>query len=484
MSENQSLIRKVFVSYAHTNEDHVEWVIDLATSLQADGIEVVLDQWDLREGQDANVFMEQMVTDESIDRILMVSDANYAAKADKREGGVGTESQIISAELYKQVGQTKFVAILRERDKDDQACLPVFYGSRIYIDMCDEESFSRNYERLVRHIFDKPLNVKPPLGKAPAFIISNGLSSVICIRSSRRFCDVLITGRGNPAAAFDQFAKDLVVDLEAHRMSLDRDAEESWPDDVLDSIEKMRPIRDALIDVVAITGSSVYESWLLPAIVALLEKTANFAKILTKPNAGIRAISQDNFRFFAQEAFLSVIGILICKRRYDLVNRLFCADYFIRDRHDEESINTERYDVFHDPAITLEEMCNQKLESKWISFTGNLIFKRATHPELPALQLIQADAISLLHGMQHHGQWPPTVSIHGRYHQRLPLFDSVVTTGNVGGLGEILGIDSVRGILDLLESDEMRHFYSGGRYWRTCYSDGSIFALEDLRSYR
>src|SRR5262245_26300445 len=87
---------RVFISYSWSADDHVEWVAGLGERLMADGIEVVLDQWSLKDGQDLTAFMEQMVSDSSIKRVLIVSESSYAIKADARRGGVGTESQIIS----------------------------------------------------------------------------------------------------------------------------------------------------------------------------------------------------------------------------------------------------------------------------------------------------------------------------------------------------------------------------------------------------
>ena len=60
--------------------------------MRNDGIDVVIDVWDLRPGNDNYAFMERMVTDKSVTRVLIFSDSDYATKADARTGGVGTES--------------------------------------------------------------------------------------------------------------------------------------------------------------------------------------------------------------------------------------------------------------------------------------------------------------------------------------------------------------------------------------------------------
>ncbi|WP_221642321.1 SEFIR domain-containing protein [Listeria booriae] len=41
---------KVFISYSWTTPEHVERVMDLARSLMHDGIDVVIDKWDLEQG--------------------------------------------------------------------------------------------------------------------------------------------------------------------------------------------------------------------------------------------------------------------------------------------------------------------------------------------------------------------------------------------------------------------------------------------------
>jgi hypothetical protein len=41
-------------------------------SLMGDGVNVILDVWDLKNGQDKYVFMEQMVEDSEIKKVLSV----------------------------------------------------------------------------------------------------------------------------------------------------------------------------------------------------------------------------------------------------------------------------------------------------------------------------------------------------------------------------------------------------------------------------
>eukprot|EP00438_Fugacium_kawagutii_P025335 Skav203852 [mRNA] locus=scaffold7657:1253:2201:- [translate_table: standard] len=160
---------KVFVSYAWADPDGDDWVLELAEDLVRNGVQVILDQWDLREGHDAFVFMEQSVTDASISKVIIVTDRRYCEKADAREGGAGTEAQIVSPEIYGQAKQTKFVACPREHFDDGQPAIPTFYRGKIHIDFTDEADRDSSIEKLLRWIFDKPLRTRPVLGEPPSF---------------------------------------------------------------------------------------------------------------------------------------------------------------------------------------------------------------------------------------------------------------------------------------------------------------------------
>lgn len=174
---------KLFISYSWSNPTHEQWVIDLAEDLTQSGVHVILDKWDLKEGHDSFAFMEKMVTDPQITKVAIICDEVYASKADDRSGGVGTETQIISREVYENQEQGKFVAIIAERDSEGKAYLPTYYKSRIYIDLSEPDNNADNFEKLLRWIYDKPLYTRPEIGKRPSFLdesdgISLGTSAV------------------------------------------------------------------------------------------------------------------------------------------------------------------------------------------------------------------------------------------------------------------------------------------------------------------
>jgi hypothetical protein len=96
-------VPKVFISYSWSSDEYVERVIEFVEDLRDHHVEVVFDQYDLTEGQDKHEYMERAVTDPTVDRVLILCDPVYADKADGRRGGVGTETLIISGQVYSNV---------------------------------------------------------------------------------------------------------------------------------------------------------------------------------------------------------------------------------------------------------------------------------------------------------------------------------------------------------------------------------------------
>lgn len=160
-------IPKIFISYSWSSD---KLVLPLAERLVSHGVDVILDKWNLKEGQDKYVFMEQCVNDPDIDKVLIICDRKYTEKANNRQGGVGDETTIISTEIYGNVQQEKFIPIVTEYNEDNIPYIPSYIKTRIYIDLSNDNTYEEEYEKLLRNIYEKPLIKKPKLGKKPEWI--------------------------------------------------------------------------------------------------------------------------------------------------------------------------------------------------------------------------------------------------------------------------------------------------------------------------
>ena len=139
--------KRVFISYSWTTENHEQWVVALGQRLVNDGVDVVLDKWDLKEGHDKYAFMERMVHSSDIDKVLIILDNKYSEKADGRSGGVGTETAIISPKVYQSTTQEKFIPIIAELNDEGKPPLPVYLSGKVYIDLSSDDHFEIGYEK-------------------------------------------------------------------------------------------------------------------------------------------------------------------------------------------------------------------------------------------------------------------------------------------------------------------------------------------------
>ena len=89
---------KAFLAYSWDDDFHKRWVADLATMLRKDGVETILDQWHSVPGDQLPEFMEREIREN--DYVLVICTPNYRLKSDAREGGVGYEGDIMTAEVY------------------------------------------------------------------------------------------------------------------------------------------------------------------------------------------------------------------------------------------------------------------------------------------------------------------------------------------------------------------------------------------------
>ncbi len=160
----------IFISYSWDSAQHKEWVLRLATELQTNGVEVMLDVWDAKPGMDLPKFMESAVS--ATDFVLLVCTPSFAAKANAGEGGVGYEKRIVTGDIYTGTDDGKYIPILR--DGKSAEALPAYLKSKYYVDFRDESQFASSIEILLRHLHDAPLYAKPPLGPRPTFEEGSG----------------------------------------------------------------------------------------------------------------------------------------------------------------------------------------------------------------------------------------------------------------------------------------------------------------------
>ncbi|MBE2264829.1 MAG: TIR domain-containing protein [Flavobacteriales bacterium] len=381
---------KLFVSYSWTSRDHEAWVLELATQLRESGVDVILDKWDLKEGHDAHAFMEKMVTDPEIRKVLLICNQAYVTKADARAGGVGTEAQIISGEIYNASDQEKFVAVVKERREDGQACLPTYYKSRIYIDLSDQSAYSENFDRLLRWVHDRPLYKKPSIGVLPSFLNTEQQSVSLTTSSRfRRAIEAVRADRLSAEGAVVDYFNCLVSEIGQLRIVND-DAGKEFDDRIIESITSFVPYRNEAIEL--------FEA------IAIYRDTAEMRRALHRFFEGLIPYMEyppgttsfhdweyDNFKFIVHELFLYSIAALIRHERFEAAAELMEAEYYVPELPGYEIVMFS-FETIRRHMRSLEHR-NSRLKLNRQSIRADMLVERCNGTGVPFRDLMQADFI-------------------------------------------------------------------------------------------
>jgi len=150
----------VFISYSWDDDSHKDWVATLAERLRLDGVDVVLDRWGAVPGDQLPEFMERAIRENEY--VVIICTPRYKQKSDAREGGVGYEGDIMTAEVMTQQNHRKFIPALRNGSWAESA--PSWLAGKYYVNLSGDPYSERDYADLVRTL----LNIResaPPLGQ-------------------------------------------------------------------------------------------------------------------------------------------------------------------------------------------------------------------------------------------------------------------------------------------------------------------------------
>jgi hypothetical protein len=443
---------KLFISYSWSNPAHEQWVIDLANELTESGIHVILDKWDLKEGHNSIAFMEKMVTDSQITKVAMICDEAYALKADDRAGGVGTETQIISREVYENQEQGKFVAIISEKDSEGRAYLPTYYKSRIYIDLSEPDNYADNFEKLLRWIYDKPLYTRPEIGKRPSFLDESDGISLGTAAAHKRAISALKDKKQFASGALDEYLSSFVSNFEKFRIS---EKEGEFDDQVIDSIEKFLPYRNELVNLFVTLAQYAPEEENIRKVHRFFESLIPY---MSKPE-NVNSWSEwdfDNFKFIIHELFLYAVAIFIKHERFDEVNVLLGQQYYIAGRSDYGKDVMVGYDVFREYLRSLETR-NNRLQLSRLSVHADLLEQRSKHSGIEFRYLMQADFVLFMRAeiVQSDfcsGWFPETLLYVGRFHSAFEIFARSSSKSYFEKVKRLLSIDKPSDLKELMEA--------------------------------
>lgn len=401
---------KAMVSYAWDTDEHNDKVQALVDRLLGDGIDMVFDQYDLRDGDDVNQFMEQVAADGHVKKVIAICTPKYVRKMNTRDGGSGQEGMIMSPHVYAQLRGTvseagsrerKFIAVIFERDPalpdNDPRHLPTMFGSIKYIDLSTPEKYDENYEQLLRFILDKPVKVRPAVGQIPAHLREDAAPPLPGHAQALTLRRLLDQGKAN-----DGTWRDYLDQVEASLLSLKPAATLNPRTEVnfqvmLDEANRFTPVRDEFVSVIlhAVRAGQNPMPELLPFFERLLSLQERLREQHRDGQMVLSEVCFAHVDFLVRELVLYMAAILIDEGQ-TLALRDFCDHTFFVSRHGQ--LRPKNFTVFSDISeqSALEQWYNAATNQNWKSAIGAWTLQRTTLQSVPHSSLIQADMMLML----------------------------------------------------------------------------------------
>jgi hypothetical protein len=413
---------KIFISYRWTSPEHEDWVLLFATSLRQHGVNVILDKWHLSEGQDTLAFMEQMVTDPNIQKVLMICDRGYVERANSREGGVGTEAQIISAKVYERTDQNKYAAIVVDLDDDGRPILPHYMATRLYFDMSSPDAETTNFEKVVRWIFGKPFHAAPPIGEPPAFLRSTHSSARPLLLSSQRLRQAQggSSGAGAAADVLSEIAggsRDLILKLSGLP-----NPEEAVFDAIRNSFPLVEDAYRAFRELVRQNDSNSTDA--IHGFFEALLANWDYAPL----NVSYSRWDNDVLHYFGHECLVGFLAVAMQERTFSIAADVLSMPLY-KPRFHERTGEAATYVSFFAHLESLEAR-NRKLQLNRISLHADLLAEHHEHSIVKFDSFLEADLTLYVRSLLSSGfGWYPVSGVYlGRSFGSLPTYVRATST--------------------------------------------------------
>ena len=472
---------KVFISYAWGSEEYQNKVLAFVSQLRSDGIDTVFDKWDLIEGNDTYAFMEKCVTDPSVTNVLMLLDPIYAKKADDHSGGVGTETQIISAKIYQEVTQDKFIPVVMERDEDGSICKPTYLQGRLHFDLSIADDYDNTYQRLVKTLYGEEIYAKPELGKKPSWVDK---PIVIPPRS-------VVTYDSLKSMQIDKVRKTSFVgfldDISGRMVDFAQQHKNLNNEEYLDIYESTESIK---IDFLLLLGNSSYVDDSYKTVANFLEETVN---ALSNDNT----IGNEIIEVFIHELFIYTIAYFIRNRDYSAAGYILGKTYFNQRPYYNNS-NVDGFHMFYSGSKhqNLDDAVCERDNQKYHSGTARYWTQNVSAEFCSKEQYVLADLICFnysVYGKDYIADWPwfPVTYIYdNEYNSSLAAFTKkMISREYMQEVLPLFGYDEINDFITKFKSVEetSKNEYRNYRYpesFRTAHLLRDFIKAEQIASLR
>lgn len=446
---------KIFISYCRQPEENLIRTQQLAERLTRDGVYVVIDLWDLKDGQDKSFYMEKMVTDPDVDKVLLICNKQYVEKADNRKGGVGIESTIISNDLYESVDQVKFLPVIFETDEQGKAYVPVFAKSRIYVDLSNDEVFEKGYDQLLRDIYDKPKFDRPPLGEMPAYLKAEAPAYLKTAGKVNAIKTAIEKESKRTGAIIVDYIDTFLASIPDYKISVESSYNAPKLVEVVESaIDSMQPLKNDFISFITTIASTEYcTPELFQDFFERLLQTYEDNDIELLEGSDPLSYLEDNYRFFNYELFLSFAVVMVNTGRFDILSEVVRTSFCIIPRRRLVQAEESTFRRFQAYIATFNRVKHDLTNSRLISITADTVKRYSTI--LKFEDLVAADILLYYLSLIFPGSgyfdkyWYPDLSVYNGY---VEVYPRLVSKHYFDKFKRILNVNDAESFKKLISS--------------------------------
>lgn len=454
---------KVFISYSwHPKENQIR-VQQLAERLSSDGVHVIIDIWDLQDGQDKNKFMEQMVANPEVKKVLLICTKEYAEKANARKGGVGIESTIVSEEIYTNADQTKFIPVVYEYE-DDKPCIPVFAKSRIFIDLSSDEIFEGGYDQLLRDIYDKPRFQRPPIGKMPSYLAADDPVMLPTSNKVKGIKAAIMAANPNTHLLICDYLDLFLSSLINYKIDYHTLNDNNFIEVVEKSINEMLPLKNDFLDFIqAVAGTPYLTKELLSDFFERMLQFYADNEIRLYEGNSLDNVSSDNYRYFNHDLFLSVVTLLLSKEQFEMVHELvshhFCIVEESRMSYPQE-ISFMRFRTYN---YTFNKYKNDRQQLHRVSVVADMMKTNAVKVKFD--EMVRADLLLYYLSLMYPSKdmferyWYPELSPYNQQFIILPKLASLRFFNKAKVMFGVNTIEEYKNLITTIKEPDLRDIY-------------------------
>lgn len=260
------------------------------------------------------------------------------------------------------------MVVVTEKDESGRPYLPTYYKSRIYIDLSEPDNYTENFERLLRWIYDKPIYVKPELGKKPLFLSDSEPISLGTTVIFKRAVDALKNSKPYAFGALNEYFEIFTQNLEKFRI-------EKWDgefdDAVINNIRAFLPYRNEAIKLFITLARYVPQKDFIQDLHRFFETLIPY---MYKPEhiTSHRKWDFDNFKFIIHELFLYTIAIFVRFERFQEVSLPLSQQYYVPGNSDYGRDVMVSFPIFRRYLESLKYR-NERLKLGCLSLRADLL---------------------------------------------------------------------------------------------------------------